>query len=229
MKTFYLLACVLGLLATSVAQAEPRVPSRPECIKRIESCEAILREFQENPATRIPSDVLARARALVITNQFKAGFIFGVKDGYGIMMVKRANGEWSVPALLTAGEASLGLQAGARTVETVLVFNDDQTPRLIFDQRFNVGVDAVAVAGPKDVERNRTNEEVLRAPVLVYTKSRGLFAGATVKTGFISRDDAANRIFYNTTYTLPEILYSDWITPPTEVVPLMQFVQSIAK
>jgi lipid-binding SYLF domain-containing protein len=56
----------------------------------------------------------------------------------------------------------------------------------------------------------------------------GLFAGATVKAGYLTRDDTANRSFYSTTYTLPEILYSDWITPSPEVQPLMAYVQQIA-
>ena len=80
MKTPALFACVLGLSLFSLPgslQAQ-RELQRKDCVTRIESCEAILREFQSDPATAIPSSVLARARAIVITNQFKAGFILGV-------------------------------------------------------------------------------------------------------------------------------------------------------
>ena len=64
--------------------------------------------------------------------------------------------------------------------------------------------------------------------MLVYTKNAGLYAGATVKAGHISRNDAANFQLYNTKYTMPELLYSDWVQPAPEVVPLMELVQKIA-
>lgn len=221
------------LLAVAVFCAAPfaaaREPSRQDYVERIESCEAILREFMSNPETAIPSTVLERARAIVITNQFRAGFILGVKDGYGVILARRPDGTWSVPALLTAGEASLGLQVGGTAVETVYVLTDDTTPRLLFDGRFNVGADAKAVAGPRAAEVESMNQGILTTPVLVYSKSRGLFAGATVKAGWIQRNDRANRAFYNTDYTLPEILYSDWVEAPPEVQPLREYVAQITQ
>jgi lipid-binding SYLF domain-containing protein len=164
----------------------------------------------------------------MILNQFKAGFLLGLQDGYGVMMVKKANGRWSVPVLITAGEASLGFQIGAKAVEGVFIITDDTTAQILFKQRFNVGVDAKAVAGPKAAEVERNNEEILRTPMLAYTKSVGLFAGATVKAGHVSRNDKANFLLYNTRYTMPELLYSDWVQPPAEVQPLMALVQRLA-
>jgi SH3 domain-containing YSC84-like protein 1 len=227
MKRFVLLVAVL-LGAASVVNAA-REPTRQDYVARIESCEAILREFMASPETAMPPEVLERARAIVITNQFRAGFILGVKDGYGVVLVRRPDGSWSIPALLAAGEASVGLQLGGAAVETVYIMTDDETPRLLFRGRFNIGADAKAVAGPRAAERESVNREILDTPVLVYTKSRGLFAGATVKAGWIQRNDAANRSFYQTQHTLPEILYSNWIQPPAEVIPLRDFVTQITR
>lgn len=227
MKKCFLLFLALSLLAAS-AFAQNTL-SRKDYVTRIETCEAILREFMLRPTTAIPSDILQRARGIVIVNQIKAGFIFGVKDGYGVVLVKRPDGSWSVPAFVNAGEASLGLQLGATTVETVYVIMDDETPRLLYNQRFNVGADAKAIAGPRVAEAENYNRAILNTPVLVYTKTAGLYAGATVKAGYLSRNDSANRAFYNTSSSLPEILYSDWITPPVEVQPLMGYVQQITQ
>ncbi len=227
MKRFSLL--VLGLLTAACALAAPREPSREDYVTRIESCEAILREFMADPETAIAPEVLKRARGIVITNQFRAGFFLGIKDGYGVVLVRRPDGSWSVPALINAGEASFGLQVGGTAVETVYVLMDDDTPRLLFDGRFNIGADAKAVAGPRVAEGERVNRQILATPVLVYTKSRGLFAGATVKAGWIQRNDSGNRSFYQTEYTLPEILYSDWVKAPPEVQPLRDFVTQITR
>ena len=130
--------------------------------------------------------------------------------------------------LVNAGEASLGLQLGAKSVESVFIITDEKTPRMLFNQRFNVGVDAKAVAGPKAAESERNNAEILKTPLLAYTKTVGLYAGATVKAGHISRNDSANFSLYDTRYTMPELLYSDWVQAPKEVQPLMALLQKLA-
>jgi lipid-binding SYLF domain-containing protein len=182
----------------------------------------------DNRAYAIPTPILQRARALIIVNQFKAGAILGVTGGYGVILVKRPNQTWSLPVMLEAGEASLGFQLGGKSVETIYVITDDETPRLLFDSRFKVGVDAKAVAGPRWTEIETVNRDFVSAPVLVYTKSKGLFAGATVKAGVLARDDDSNLAFYRTNYTMPELLYGDFVKPPAEVQPLMAYVQRLA-
>lgn len=220
-----LMLSLAALFAATVVRAEK---SRADMVDRVDSCEAILREFQSRPDSAIPPTVLQRAKALIILNQFKAGFLFGVKEGYGVIMVRKPDGNWSIPVLLRAGEASLGLQVGANSVESIFVITDAKVPRRLFNSQFNIGVDVKAVGGPRAAEKERDNRLLLSAPILVYSKSKGLFAGATVKAGHIGRDDAANFLLYSTRYTLPELLYGDFVPPVPEVRPLMDFVKSIA-
>jgi len=219
---------LMALLGAACARADDSNTVRSELVVRVETCEAIIREFQANPQTAVPVAVLQRARALLILNQFKAGFILGVKAGYGTLMVKKPDGRWSLPVLVDASEASLGFQIGAKSVETVIVITDDATPRLLFANRFNIGIDAKAVIGPSAAEVERDARTVFVAPVLVYTHTVGVYAGATVKAGHVSRNDSANFTLYNTAYTMPELLYSDWVTPPSEVQPHMAYVEQIA-
>ena len=108
------------------------------------------------------------------------------------------------------------------------MITDDATPKLLFNRRFNVGVDAKAVAGPKVAEKESNAEPIIAAPVLVYSKAVGLYAGATIKSGQLARSDDVNFVLYNTKYTMPELLYSDWVQPPREVQPLMAYLQKIA-
>jgi lipid-binding SYLF domain-containing protein len=224
MKKLLMLSLV-ALFSVAAARAEK---SRADTVTRVESCEAILREFQARPETMIPPNVLQRAKAIIVLNQMKAGFLLGVKDGYGIIMVRHQDNSWSLPVLIRAGEASLGLQVGANAVESVYVITDPAIPRLLFKGRFNLGVDAKAVAGPHMASKERYSEELLKAPILAYTHVTGLFVGATVKAGYITRDDEANFRLYNTRYTMPELLYGDFVPPVPEVQPLLQFVRSIA-
>ncbi len=228
-----LLPLLLALLAvTPCARAAAPAPHtaspRDDLVKHVETCEAILREFMADKTTAIPAEVLKQAHAIVIVNQFKAGFILGVQGGYGVIMVRRPEGKWSVPALIRAGEASLGLQLGGKSIETIYIITDDQTPRALLNGRLDIGADAKAVAGPKSAEADAWKDgSILKVPVLVYSKNSGLYAGATVKAGFISRDDEANQLLHNTTYGLPELLYGDWIKPAPETVFLMNYVEKI--
>lgn len=215
------------LVSAVVARAEAK-SARASLVERVETCEAILQEFQNRPETAIPPSVWQNARGVMIVNQFKAGFVLGVKGGYGVILVKKADGRWSLPVLVNAGEASLGFQVGANATETIYILTNDSTPRLLFKQRLNIGVDAKAVAGPKAAEAESNNREILATPVLVYSKARGLYAGATVKAGYVSRNDDANFTLYHTKYTLPELLYSDWVEPVPEVKPLMDLVKKFA-
>jgi len=227
MKKF-LLASLLALFAVAAARADDSHTPRPDLVARVETCEAILQEFMADPDTAIPPSVWRQAHGLIILNQFKAGFIFGVKAGYGVIMVKKPDGRWSVPVLIGASEASLGFQVGAKSVETVCILTDDVTARRLFTTQFDIGVDAKAVAGPKAAEVEHDSKPIFIAPVLVYSHSDGLFAGATVKAGRVARNDPANFTLYATDSTMPELLYGDWITPPKEVQPLMNYVQRLA-
>ena len=222
LSLFIVLAAALSARADSDAD-------RYRFIDRVETCEAILREFQADPARAIPAEVLHNAKAIVITTQFKLGIVFGLQEGYGTILVKKSNGKWSIPVVVRAGEASLGLQLGGSRIETVYVIMDEKTPRLLFEGRFNIGVDAAAVAGPHASEVAKSNKELLSVPVQVYTNQKGLFAGATVKSGYIMRSDAVNRAFYARDYDLPELLYGNFINPiPGYVRPLVDYVTELS-
>lgn len=220
-----LLLWLVAFFGAAVVRAEP---SRQDLVNRIETCEAILQEFATRSAIGPSQQAWQRARGILILNQFKAGFLLGIQDGYGVIMVKKPNGRWSLPVLINAGEASLGFQIGAKSVEGIFIITDDETPRMLFKNRFNIGVDAKAVAGPRAAEKERNNDDILKTPLLAYTKSVGLFAGATVKAGHISRNDKSNFMLYETRYTMPELLYSDWVQPPKEVQPIMELMQKLA-
>lgn len=223
-----IISLLIVLAATLVVRADSE-NDRYRFIQRVETCEAILREFQADPARAIPAEVLRNAKGIVITNQIKGGFIIGLQEGYGTILVKKANGKWSVPVVVRAGEGSIGLQLGGSGIETVYVILDEQTPRLLFEGRFNIGVDAAAVAGPRVAEAEKTNRELLKVPVLVYSNQKGLFAGATVKSGYITRSDAINRAFYALNFDLPELLYGDFVNPtPGYVRPLMEYVTELS-
>ncbi|MDD2763253.1 MAG: lipid-binding SYLF domain-containing protein [Opitutaceae bacterium] len=223
MKRLLLLAVVLSL-ATAAGAADYK---RADYVARLQTCEAILQSTMLYPARAIPADVLRRAKGVVIVNQVQIGLLLGVKDGWGVALVKKANGQWSLPVFIKAGELSFGLQAGGKSIETIYVLMDDTSTRLLFKPRFNFGLDAKAVAGPLAAEAERATE-TFTAQVLVYSNVKGFYAGATVKTGTISPQTEATRQFYHTEYGVPELLFSDWVKPQPEAQPLMNYLQQLS-
>ena len=223
MKRLLLLAAALAL--TAAASAGPI--NRSDYVARLQTCEAILQDTMTTPNRAIPADVFHRAKGIVILNQVHVGFLFGVKGGWGIAMVKHPNGRWSVPIFLSGGELSFGLQAGGKSIETVYLLMDESTTRLLFRSRFNLGVDAKAVAGPAAAEAESSTKSY-HAQVLVYSNVKGFYAGATVKTGTITPLTEATQQFYNTDYGLPEILFSDWVAPAPEARELIAYMQRLS-
>ncbi|HLP06897.1 MAG TPA: lipid-binding SYLF domain-containing protein [Opitutaceae bacterium] len=219
-----LVTLVAALVAIPLAL---HADDRKKLVTQLGSCEAIFQEFQADPATAIPAEVLRGAKALVIVNEFQAGFLIGGKGGYGVAMVRRTNGGWSVPTFLDAGEASIGFQLGAKSVNTIYVINDEVGARLLYRARFNFGADAAAVAGPRTADVQEATQ-IIKAPVYVYQKNSGLFAGAKVKTGWLAADNNANRLYYQTERTMPELLWADWVTPPQEAEDLRTDIRNAA-
>ena len=229
MKKFLSLLVALTALTCSSFAADP-VVTRATIIEHLDSCEAILQDLQGNFKTAIPADVLRRAKGIVIVNQFQAGFIFGIKDGYAVAMARRPNGKWSVPAFLRTGELSFGLQAGGKSITAVYLLMDEAAARLLFKNKFNFGAEAKATAGVRAAERESTTTTLsTESNVLVYSASEGLFLGAALKTGYMSPDNDANRTFYNSSNRIPELLFSDWVTPPTEAHFIMDYVERLTK
>ena len=229
MKKFFIAVfCLTGLLG-ALSAAESAF-TRKNVITELDSCEAIIREMQGNIKTAIPAEYLRKARGIIIINQFQGSFILGIKDGYGVAMVRRSNGKWSVPAFLKAGELSLGFQVGGRASNAVYLLMDDDTARLLFKNRMNLGAEANVAAGVRAAEADAVTKPLpTNTNVLVYSTTEGLFAGAAVKTGYITPHEAANELFYNSKNRMPELLYSDWVTPPAEAQYILDYVAQITR
>ena len=227
-KLLTTLLCLAALAGAHTAQAYQ--VKRSTLVERLDTCEAILQDLQSSTKTAIPADILRRARGIVIVNQVQAGFIFGVKDGYGVALVRRPNGRWSVPAFLNVGEASLGFQAGVKAINTVYVIMDDPTTRLLLNRKFNFGAEAKAVAGVRAAEGEAVTKHLPgNANVLVYVLGEGYYLSAAIKTGFMTPNEEANRVLYNSTNKVPELLYSDWVQPPPETRFLISYVTRLSQ
>jgi SH3 domain-containing YSC84-like protein 1 len=175
--------------------------------ERIHDSLEVLTELSSTPDNAIPKNLLERAEAIVvIPSLVKGGFVIGAKHGKGIVSVRdRATNSWSAPAFVDLTGGSIGWQIGVESVDLVLlVMNKDGVSQLL-DDRFTVGGSLGVTAGPVGRNVEASTNPGLDAGILAYSRSKGLFAGATLEGASLRMDKSDNQDFYGKSGTLREI------------------------
>lgn len=164
--------------------------------ERLDEAAAVLQQFTADEDEAIPAELLERARGLaVIPGVLRGGFIFGGRRGHGVLIVRSERGDWSNPGFITLTGGSIGGQIGMESTDLVLVFANDNAVKNMSSGKFTLGGDASAVAGP--LGRHVTGAVTFKAEVYIYSRSRGLFAGASFEGARLSIDDEANAELYS--------------------------------
>ncbi len=163
----------------------------------------------------IPQDLLDKARCVVvIPGMKKAGFIFGAEEGRGFAVCRRQGGSgWSAPAAMRSEGGSFGFQIGASETDVVLLVMNDGGMRHLLSDKFTVGGDASAAAGPIGRDASAQTDAMMNAEILSYSRSRGLFAGIALNGATLRPDGGANRELYGRDATNHEILTGDFKIP----------------
>jgi lipid-binding SYLF domain-containing protein len=186
MKIFPVLLIALTLsLATAGAATEQEV---------VNQSAAILRDFRRMPERGIPARVLRNAKGLAIITVVKVGFGISGKGGQGVVVARTGRG-WSGPSFVGTGGAGWGPQIGAQITDFVFVLNSKAAVRAFSrDGNVTLGVDASAAAGP--VGRDAHAGVTPTAAIYTYSRSRGLFAGASLEGAVIATQKTANAHYY---------------------------------
>jgi len=163
----------------------------------------------------IPQDLMNKARCVVvIPGMKKAGFIFGGKYGRGFAACRHAGGSgWSAPAGMRVEGGSVGFQIGGSETDVVLLVMNDGGMKHLLSDKFTVGGEATAAAGPVGRDASAETDAMLNAEMLSYSRSRGLFAGISLEGATLRPDEETNRELYGHNATNREILTGDFKTP----------------
>jgi lipid-binding SYLF domain-containing protein len=190
------LATVIMALVTASLVFAAGQKSNPkkvaEASKEAQKAADAFTEIMNVPDKAVPQSLLDRAQAIaVFPDVIKAGFIVGGRGGKG-MICRRTKGGWSAPADFDLGGGSIGLQIGANKTDFVLLFmNDDALSGLLKD-KFEIGGEGSAVAGPVGRTASASTDLLLKAGIISYSRSKGLFAGLELKGVVIKPDDDDN-------------------------------------
>lgn len=199
----------LLLLAAAAVTTPLHAQKASDEVKKIGEATTVLNEIMSAPDKSIPSAVLEKAAGIaVFPGLLKGGLGIGGQRGHGILSVRDKKGSgWSNPAFLTITGGSVGAQIGLQAIDLVLVINNQRGLEQLVKNQFKVGADAGVAAGPVGRDASASTDIQMRAQILSYSRSRGLFAGVTINGSTISQDRDANERFYGMGYRTGQIVF----------------------
>ena len=203
MRKLSLLVVVFSLSFPSFAADESREQ------KRLAACGQVFKEILDIP-DGIPADLLNKAECvIVIPSVLKFAIGLGGDFGRGAITCRTGQhftGHWSAPALFALEGANIGFQLGGQATDFVLLVMNPRGANSILSSKVKLGADASAAAGHKGRTAAADTDIVMRAEVLSYSRSRGLFAGISLEGSTLRSDGSANKKLYGRSLNAKEIV-----------------------
>jgi len=195
--------------------ASPMALHAQKAVDRLAAAADVLTDMMRASDKGIPQDLMNRASCVVIVpNLKKAGFIVGAKYGRGFAMCRRASGTgWTAPASMRVEGGSFGLQIGGTEQDIILLVMSDSGMKHLLEDKFTLGGNASAAAGPVGRDASAETDAELHAEMLSYSRSRGLFGGLTLEGATLRPDVDANKELYGRDIDNKEILTGDVKAP----------------
>jgi len=217
-----LLASVLlvapGFVSLGLAADDTR-----EADKRIHESALVLSEIMGAGDRAIPDDLLHKAQCVgIIPNLKRAGFIVGAKYGKGVLTCRTRDGAgWSGPATVRIEGGSIGLQIGAGETDVVFIVMNRGGEEKLMSDKFTVGGDATAMAGPVGRSTTAETDAMMKAEILSWSRSRAVFAGVSLSGATLRPDNDDNAKVYGHPVGQREILEGR-IEAPHAATPLFE-------
>jgi len=223
----YLAAAVLLMApATFAAPNGPAKDNKDD--NRIENAGTVVEEILNVPDD-IPQDLLDKARCVVVMpSVLKAAFVVGGSYGRGVMVCRTGEhfrGPWGAPAMYALEAGSVGFQIGGEATDFVILVMNDRGASSLLKSKVKLGADAAVAAGPKGRDAQADTDAYMRAELLSYSRSRGVFAGVSLEGSTLRPDGDANRKLYGRETTASEIIAESKFQAPEAAHKLISRLQ----
>jgi lipid-binding SYLF domain-containing protein len=223
MRTRSILAVFpLALLAPGAAQTD-------KFDERLRECGTVLQEVLDMPES-IPRDLLDKAECVLVMPSVKK-FALGIGGSYGAgAMVCRSGdafgGPWGPPALYRLDGANIGFQIGGQATDFILLVMNNKGANALLSSKVKLGADASAAAGPKGRSTGAATDASMRAEILTYSRSQGLFAGVSLEGASLRPDNDANKDVYAREISARDIVLGSQVASPAAASKLVSTLQS---
>ena len=178
-------------------------------VDRVKDAGVVMKEILNIPDD-IPKDLLDRAECVIVLPSVKKGAIgIGGSFGRGVMVCRTGEhytGHWGAPAMYALEGVNIGFQLGGQATDFVLLVMNPRGAESLMGSKVKLGADAAAAAGPKGRTSTAATDVAMRAEILSYSRSRGLFAGVSLEGSTLRPDGSANEKLYGRKLTAKEIL-----------------------
>ena len=182
-----------------------------ELDKEVAASTVVLKNMVAMPDQRIPRDLLQRCRGLAIfPGMIRAGVVVGVSFGSGVVVRRdEKTNAWSKPAFFRIREGSVGAQVGAQSIDLVLLIMSEEGEQGLLEDRYTLGADVAVTAGPVGREASAETSIRFDAGIFSYSRTKGLFAGLSLKGAVLEPDKEANEAYYGKGISVQDIFYED--------------------
>jgi len=205
--------CVLAVIAVTAVSAF----GQKREIGRVQNAGKVMQEILNVP-DNIPQDLIDRASCvIVLPSVVKFAIGFGGSYGRGVMTCRhgaRNPSHWGAPTMIALEGGSFGLQLGGQATDFVLLIMSPRSGESILSSKVKLGADAAAAAGPKGRDLAAATDVALRAEILTYSRSRGLFAGVSLEGSTLRADNDANKNLYGRKLDAKAIAFNGVVAPP---------------
>jgi lipid-binding SYLF domain-containing protein len=209
-KTWIAVVAVVFLASTTFADDKKEV-------ERVKNSGTVITEILNIPDD-IPQDLLDKAECVVVLpSVLKFAIGIGGSYGRGVMTCRsgeKFNGPWGAPTMIALEGGSLGFQLGGQATDFVLLLMNSRSAEAVLSSKVKLGADAAAAAGPKGRAAAAATDATMRAEILSYSRSRGLFAGVSLEGSTLRPDKDANRNLYGKEFKAKDIVLNGAVPVP---------------
>src|ERR1700710_792216 len=214
--------CAMGLIASTLPAM---AADKAKLDERLSDAQSVLNEIMATPDRSVPTQILSGASCVVVIPSFKKGaFVVGAQYGQGVATCRTGHG-WSAPVFVQLTGGSFGFQIGGQATDLVLIAMNEQGLQDMLKNKFKIGADAAASAGPVGRNAQAGTDWKMNAEFLTYSRSKGLFAGIDLDGTVLSQNEDDTRSMYGANVPYVEVLKGNQVTP----APAHKFVGTVAK
>jgi SH3 domain-containing YSC84-like protein 1 len=208
---------LMTMLAALTLISLPALGAQSKETDRVENAGSVLQDILNVPDD-IPQDLLDKAECVaVFPSVLKFAFGFGGSYGRGVMTCRTGQhftGPWGAPSMMALEGGSFGLQLGGQATDFVLLIMNPRGANAILSSKVKLGADMAAAAGPKGRNAQAATDVTMRAEILTYSRSRGLFAGVSLEGSTLRPDNGANEKVYGKKVTARQIVREGAVSVP---------------
>src|SRR5579863_8849994 len=222
MKRLLASLSICAMLSTSGAAF---ATSREELQSRVDAAKVVLDQITSAEDKTIPMNVLQHATCVaVVPGLVKGAFIVGAQYGQGVVTCRTGHG-WSAPVFIRMAGGSFGFQIGGQATDLILIAVNDRGMQDLLKNKFKIGGDASAAAGPVGREGQAATDWKMNAELLSYSRTKGLFAGIDLDGTSVSQNSEDTEVYFGGPHRFEAVLKGEVAVPPGAV----SFVKDVAQ